>query len=214
MKRVLTALALAALVFTGSTLGGAYSERIMARLRAQGSILAGTGTGHIKPMGLIQTLFDGVSANPATQNHYTCVPMTSIPANTLVANGDEIDVDFLASTTGTNTVQVWLNIGGTCASGATGFTGGTSIANSVAAVASQAYNGRLYIFKTGSNTQGMRYVGITPGVGLTASTYTTSAQTDTSAIPLILALRDTNASPDANAIVMQRVQVWFQPAAP
>ena len=163
------------------------------------------------PTGLFQSLFDGVSANSATQNFYTCVNLTSLPANVFSKNGDEVRFDILTNTSGTDaSVQVHLNLGGTCTSGATGFTGGTTyVAATATAAANGSLNGTLRVFRTGTNTQGGRFDGVTPGASVSASNYSTSALTETAAIPVSVALRDTAASPSANAIILQNVQVWI-----
>ena len=171
---------------------------------------AGSGTFTYKAGGMIAV--NTTSTANGQNTNFTCMTVTALPANTLVTTGDELRLVAtytLSSAVTTKTYQV--NVGHTsCAADGTGFTGGSTLSNATA-LASQTVEQTMVMTRTGNSTQA--YIGkiFLTGGFVQGGTYTTASLTDTGALNMGVAFKD-SVGTSGGEITFKSLKVFYYPA--
>jgi hypothetical protein len=164
------------------------------------TVKGGTGTGTLKASGII---CNSLAANcgtvaytdAATINQWNVMSVT-LPASTLAATGDMIEILFDAKTAANanaKAFQLYFN-GGTCSgTGATCCSSGTQVFSDGNSNSGLIQMARDLVFKTGSGTQNISDLSV-GSTSIQSANALTASVTDTGTIPIVLCARNTAAS--------------------
>lgn len=181
------------------------------------SLTAGSGTGAFKPSGNICDTAAGTCscttfADASVQNQWNVITCT-IPASTLIANGDllEVAIDWkLAANANTKEYQSYFN-GGTCSgSGAAMCSTGTQFFALTSTGSGTSVIHRFRATRTASNTQ--RLSEFTSTANSLQDTFTTTAAvTDTGTIPFAFGVRNQSAAATSVGNVVPQMTITLSP---
>jgi hypothetical protein len=175
-------------------------------------LTAGTGTQTYHTGGVLFS--ESISTSTAADNNYVKSSTYSIPSNTLINNGDMLEVDmvYLQSSEATDSRAYLCNYGFTSWTGNTvGFTGGINLASHSTASASVNIHSRIYI-KRVSSTSFNYWAESLVGTSYQNDVWTNStALTITDAQNIACEARNTDGTPVASAITLKEFQVRYVP---
>lgn len=177
----------------------------------------GSGTGTYKSDGLIcSTAAAGCGSvayvDAATVNQWNVMSVT-LPASTLVTNGDTLDIDaYVQTATNANTKAFQLYWGGgTCSgTGASCCASGTQVYSDGTSGSNVAYLSKYSLMRIASGTQTYTGFNAVGAASLTGVLQGNPSVTDTATIPIVFCARNTSAS----AATLQgtpRLQVRYSP---
>lgn len=175
-------------------------------------LTAGTGTQTYHAGGVLYS--ESISTATAADNNFVKTSTYAIPANTLVNNGDMLEVDtiYLESSEATDSRTYVCNYGFTSWTGNTvGFTGGINLLSNATASASVNIHVRAFI-KRVSSTVFNYWTESLVGTSYQNSVWTTSsALTITDAQNIACEVRNTDGTPVAAASTIKEFQVRYVP---
>lgn len=175
-------------------------------------LTAGTGTQTYHLQGVLFS--ESINTGNAADNNFVKSSTYAIPANTLVNNGDMLEVDmvYLQSAEATDSRTYVCNYGFTSWTGdTTGFTGGINLMSNATASASVNIHVRSYIKRVTSGSFNYWTESLVGTSFQNTVWQTSSALTVTDAQNIACEARNTNGTPAADSITLKEFQIRYVP---